>query len=101
MGTMNVVADSLSKEDQVIGSDWTLVQVEVDYLLHCWPVTVDLFATALNYRLPNYYSPFNSSCYLYFAEKIIDRPCSFFVLPRNNARSLLKNSLFFFLREFI
>ena len=33
MGSRNVVADSLSQQDQVIGSEWTLVQEAVDELM--------------------------------------------------------------------
>ena len=56
-GKHNVLADSLSRQDQVIGSEWTLVQDVVDRLIHRWPATVDLFATSINYRLPVYYAP--------------------------------------------
>ena len=59
MGTKNVVADSLSCLQRVLGSEWTLVQEVVDELIVKWPATVDLFATALNYRLPVYFSPLN------------------------------------------
>ena len=57
MGKMNVLADSLSRANQVIGSEWTLNQEVVNSLMKKWPVTVDMFATALNYRLPLYVSP--------------------------------------------
>ena len=57
LGRQNVVADSLSRSQQVIASEWTLCQQEVDLLLKKWPATVDLFATSLNNRLPVYYSP--------------------------------------------
>ena len=59
MGARNVVADSLSRQDQVIGSEWTLAQEVVDELRKRWLVVVDLFATSLNYRLPIYFSPLN------------------------------------------
>ena len=49
VGSQNVVADSLSHRQQVLGSEWTLAQEVVDELVARWPVTVDLFATALNY----------------------------------------------------
>ena len=58
MGTRNVVANSLSHQDQDIGSEWTLVQEVVDQLGK-WPVMVDLFTTSLNYRLPFYFYPLN------------------------------------------
>ena len=59
MGSRNVVADSLSRQDQVIGSEWTLVQEVADESGKKWTATVVLFATALNYRLPVYFSPLN------------------------------------------
>ena len=59
MGSRNVVADSLSRRNQVIGSEWTLHQDVVNDLLRRWPATADLFATSLNYRLPAYFSPIN------------------------------------------
>ena len=46
MGTRNVVADSLSRRQQVLGSEWTLAQDVVPEPLASWPVTVDLFATS-------------------------------------------------------
>ena len=57
MGSANVVADALSRRGQVITSEWTLCQEEVNHLLKKWPATIDLFATAKNYRLPVYFSP--------------------------------------------
>ena len=59
MGARNVVADSLSYQDQDIGSEWTLAQEVVDEWGKRRPVMVDLFATSLNYRLPVYFSPLN------------------------------------------
>ena len=56
-GAWNVVADSLSRQDQLTGSEWTLAQEVVDELRVRWPVMVDLFATSLNYCLPVYFSP--------------------------------------------
>ena len=59
VGSQNVVADSLSRRQQVPGSEWTLAQEIVDELVTKWLANVDLFATALNYRLPVYFSPLN------------------------------------------
>ena len=56
MESYNVVADSSSRRNQVIGSEWTLVQEVMDELLRRWPANVDLFATSLNYRIPVYFS---------------------------------------------
>ena len=54
---LKVLADSLSRRGQVLGSEWTLHQVVCRDLFRLWPVTVDLFATSLNYRLQVYFSP--------------------------------------------
>ena len=59
MGSRNVVADSLSLQDQTFGSEWTLAQEVVSDLQRCWPVTIDLLPTAHNYCLPVYFSPLN------------------------------------------
>ena len=56
-GKMNVLADSLSRKNQVIGSEWTLCAEAFRHLLRLWPATIDLFATSLNHRLPVYFSP--------------------------------------------
>ena len=52
MGSQNVVADSLSRSQQILGSEWTLAQDVVDKLVARWPATVALFAAALSYQLP-------------------------------------------------
>ena len=57
MGSSNVTADALSRPNQVIGSEWTLLQEVVDQLVHKWPAVIDLFATYLTARLPVYFSP--------------------------------------------
>ena len=54
---MNVLADSLSRRNQVIGSEWTLCAEAFRQLLRLWLATIDLFATSLNHRLPVYFSP--------------------------------------------
>ena len=53
----NVIADALSRANQVIGSEWTLHQEAFDSLNHRWPVTVDLFATNLNFRCQVFFAP--------------------------------------------
>ena len=55
-GKLNVLADSLSCKSQVFGSEWTLCSQAFQQFLRCWPATIDLFATALNHRLPIYFS---------------------------------------------
>ena len=57
LGKNNVLADSLSRQNQVIGSEWTLYQEVVDRLIRRWPATIDLFAMSLNYLLPVYFTP--------------------------------------------
>ena len=54
---MNVLADSLSRRSQVLGSEWTLCHQAFRELLRHWPSTIDLFATSMNARLPVYFSP--------------------------------------------
>ena len=56
-GRLNVLAGSLSRRGQVLGSEWTLPQEVCHDLFRLWPVTVDLFATSLNHRLQVYFSP--------------------------------------------
>ena len=56
-GRLKVLADSLSRRGQVLGSEWTLHQEVCRDLFRLWPVTVDLFATSLNHRLQVYFSP--------------------------------------------
>ena len=56
-GKLNVLADSLSRKSQVLGSEWTLCSEAFHQLLRRWPATVDLFATSLNHHLPVYFSP--------------------------------------------
>ena len=55
-GRLNVLADSLSRRTQIIGSEWTLCSEAFCQLLCRWPATIDLFATAFNYCLPVYFS---------------------------------------------
>ena len=60
VGAQNSVADSLSFRRLVLGSEWTLAQEVVHELVARWPATVDVFATALNYWPPLYFSPLSS-----------------------------------------
>ena len=59
-GYLNVLADSLSRCSQVLGSEWTLCPQAVSELLCRWPATIDLFATSLNHRLAVYFSPMSA-----------------------------------------
>ena len=55
-GKLNVIADSLSRNSQVLGSEWTLCQEVCRDLFLRWPVIIDLFTTSMNHRLPVYFS---------------------------------------------
>ena len=56
-GSRNVVADQLSRRGQVIGTEWSLHPQVAREMFRLWgaPV-VDLFASALNHKLPVYCS---------------------------------------------
>ena len=56
-GHLNVLADSLSRRSQVLGSEWTLCPQAFAELLRRWPAMIDLFGTAMTHRLPVYFSP--------------------------------------------
>ena len=57
-GKLNIVADSLSRSDQAIQTEWTLAHSVLEPVWRVWhrPM-VDLFATKFNHRLPLYCSP--------------------------------------------
>ena len=52
-----MLADSLSRQDQVLGSGWTLVQKWSTSWGVLWPVMVDLFATSITCHLPIFSFP--------------------------------------------
>ena len=57
-GNLNVLADSLSRKDKVIQTEWALNHLVFNQICHCWHQSmVDLFATNLNQKLPMYVSP--------------------------------------------
>ena len=56
-GRNNVVADALSRPNQVICSEWVLHQEVFNWLRERWPVTVDLFASSLSHRCSVYFAP--------------------------------------------
>ena len=56
-GRNNVVADALSRPDQVLGSEWMLHQDVFNWLRQRWPVTIDLFAFSLSHRCSVYFVP--------------------------------------------
>ena len=57
-GSLNVIADSLSRRDKVIQTEWSLHQQIFNQICTVWhtPV-VDLFTTHLEHKLPIYVSP--------------------------------------------
>ena len=59
-GCLNVLADTLSRWSQILGSDWTLCFPAFQDLLLLWPATIDFFAISLNHRLPVYFSPMDN-----------------------------------------
>ena len=54
----NVLADSLSRPDQIQRSEWTLHMEVFRELRRKWLVMVDLFATSANHRCSIYFSAF-------------------------------------------
>ena len=59
MGRNNVLADSLSRPNQILGSEWTLKAEVFQDLRKRWPVSIDLFATSLNHQCYPYFSSFH------------------------------------------
>ena len=57
-GKNNVLADSLSRPNQVKGSEWTLKWEVFRELNNKWPMISDHFATSLNHRCSLYFLPF-------------------------------------------
>ncbi|XP_070208316.1 uncharacterized protein [Littorina saxatilis] len=58
-GSLNVLADSLSRGDKVVHSEWTLSHQSLDRLwLQIDKPVIDLFATRFSARLPLFVSPF-------------------------------------------
>ena len=55
----NVLADSLSRPNQVQGAEWTLKQDVFLDLRKLWLVMLDLFATSLNHQCSLYFLPFH------------------------------------------
>ena len=59
MGRNNVKADSLSRPNQILGSEWTLKSEVFQDLRKRWSMSIDLFATSLNHQCCPYCSPFH------------------------------------------
>ena len=57
-GRLNVLADKLSRENQVLPTEWSLHQETANWIFkELWEPHVDLFATRENHKLPCYVSP--------------------------------------------
>ena len=57
-GHLNVLADHLSRKDQILKTEWSLNQTIVDRVFHLWGKPhVDLFALERNAKLATYMSP--------------------------------------------
>ena len=52
-----MVADALSRPNQVVGTEWTLDQEVFDLLSKHWPVMIDLFASSLSHCCGVYFAP--------------------------------------------
>ena len=58
LGRLNVVADKLSRHNQVIQTEWSLSQQVFNLLCLSWGhPQLDLFATLFNHKLPRFVSP--------------------------------------------
>ena len=55
----HVLVDSLSRPNQILGSEWTLKREVFQDLCRRWPVSIDLFATSRNHRCSIYFSPYH------------------------------------------
>lgn len=57
-GRLNVIADQLSREGQILPTEWSLAPDAVRMVFDTWgrPM-VDLFATRYNNKLPSFVSP--------------------------------------------
>ena len=60
MGKHNVLADALSRPNQILGSEWTLKQEVFRDLCRRWTVSIGLFATSQNHRCSLYFSPYRN-----------------------------------------
>ena len=57
-GRLNVIADKLSRQGQVIQTEWSLHQEVFNLLVQTWHLPqVDMFATKYNYKLAQYVAP--------------------------------------------
>jgi hypothetical protein len=57
-GRLNVLADSLSRDGQILATEWSLHPEVVKQLWMFWDKPmIDMFATRYNHKLPMYVSP--------------------------------------------
>ena len=57
-GSLNVIADQLSRRNQILPTEWSLLPRIFQALTRIWPRPhVDLFATRFNTKLPTFVSP--------------------------------------------
>ena len=57
-GRLNVIADKLSRQGQIIQTEWSLHQEVFNLLIQTWHCPqVDMFATRYNFKLTQYVSP--------------------------------------------
>ena len=57
-GSLNVLADTLSRPHQLPHTEWSLNPEVFRSLSRLWPLQVDLFATSENHQCSIYFSPF-------------------------------------------
>ena len=57
-GSLNVLADSLSRPHQLPHTEWSLHPEVFRSVSHMWPFQIDLFATSANHQCPVFFSPF-------------------------------------------
>ena len=58
MGKLTMIADKLSRHNQVIQTEWSLHKGTFNQICHLWHTShIDLFATRFNKKLPLFMSP--------------------------------------------
>ena len=57
-GSLNVLAESLSRPHQLPHTEWSLHPEAFMSISHMWPVQIDLFATSANHQCSVFFSPF-------------------------------------------
>lgn len=64
-GRNNILADQLSRQNQVIHTEWTIQTKVLEWIWVKWcRPSIDAFATRLNHKLPLYFSPVPDPCAL-------------------------------------